>query len=642
MRVDFVKQQGLKPQQKTSQAEAKEVKNPIKAANTLSYLEIPKLAFSGNIVKTPDQEKQKLEKLGTIPLFVDPNAGRFNLKKAMVPKSKEVQMFVNPQDPLVTKPELMSLTSVKGFAKGPVGDRVKIVDYGRPLAEPNARGNFIYPVNSSEFDQVNAFALVDKTLNIYQDLLGRNINWGFEKNQLQLFPHAGKMMNAYYSRKDGAIKLFEFVRPDTGKVVKTCQSSDVVTHETGHAVLDGIKPKFLENFGFGVAGFHEAFADTTAMLSALQNDSLINTMLEATAGDLRKENIIACLAEEFGDAIHKNDHNPANDNMQYLRNAINFFEQKPYKEMPYRDRVNDDTVLGLESHSYSRLYLGAAYDVLVGMYEKAKPTNSFGDQKFALMQARDEFAQTFARALDFSPAGEVDFKDMALAMMKADLIDNKGKNLDVIEKVFVDRKILQPADVQNLKAEMAALPEMTLPNNLNTPAEVIQFVNDNKDLLGVPKKVKLNPTEAYMNSKGEKHIVCTFDNPAVLSGPQFGRYQGQMVNILGTLALSFDQDGKLIDKTFKNIDKQVEEDVLHAISLMIKNMRVKEADSGNASNDLQTMEMPGLMSRKSEFGDFNELIKEPVIVDPIDHNKIGMKSLGEYFKKLQAQMPLAK
>ncbi|MEW5821165.1 MAG: hypothetical protein AB1782_13310, partial [Cyanobacteriota bacterium] len=619
-----------------------------------------------------------LEGMAGMPWMMVSNS-RFNLKKAELPSQTETQMFVNPQDPLVTKPELMSFMTATPITKGPTDERVKIVDWSNPTAEPNARGNFIYPENTPQFDQVHTFAIVKKTFDMYQDLLGRKVNWGFPNSkQLSVFPHAGYMMNAYYSRKDRAIKLFEFMRPDTGKIVKTCQSSDIVSHETGHATLDGIKPLLMENFGFGVAGFHEAFADTTAMLLAMQHDSILNTMLNMTKGDLKKENIVACLAEEFGDAIHKNDNDPKTDNMQYLRNAINFFKAKPYREMPYYDRLNNDTVLGLESHSYSRLYLGAAYDILVGMYEKAKKADTFDDQKMALMEARDTFAKTFARALDFSPAGELDFKDMALSMIKADIIDNKGANREILEKVFKDREILKDKDIEYFNQELGRLPQLELPSTINTTAEVLQFVNENKTKFHVPEDVDLKPYEAYINSKGEKHIVLTYDNYVLLQGEQFGRYQGQAVNVAGSVHLAFDQDGKLIANTVKKITPTVKEDVLYAIELMIKHMMAqqkkdepkkpdeekkpdesKKPDGENKTDDskkpdetkkpdggltpmmyeeLETLAMPELYSKKSEFGNFTELAKAPAISDPVDPTKRGAKALGNYFKKLQEQL----
>lgn len=633
MRIDFAKTKFMSNKISEKQVDEKPISNaasnPVKK---VSYLDIPKLAFSGHIARIPDQDKLKAASSIEPMVMV---GSRFNLAKSELPQEVESQMFVNPQDPLVTKPELMTLCSVKGFKEGPEGERVKIIDYGRAKAKPNLRGNFIYPMNSTEFDQVNSFALVSKAFKMHEDLLGRKIHWAFPSEKLRLFPHAGEMANAYYSREEGCIKLFEFMRPDNGKIVKTCQSSDVVTHETGHATLDGAKPNFMTNFGFGVAGYHEAFADTTAMLVALQNDSIINRMLEATKGDLKKENIVSCLAEEFGDAIHKNDYDPRNDSMQYLRNAINFFKQKPYKEMPFYDHFNDDTVLGLESHSYSRLFLGAGYDVLVGIYDKLKKEDNFDDQKFALMTARDIFAKIFTRALDFSPAGEVDFKDMALAMVKADKIDYEGKNREILEKVFIDRNILTADDLKKLDEDLKALPELVLPSTITSEAEITKFVEDNKQKLGLPENVTLKPAEGYGNSKGEKHVVFLTENPVILQGEQFGKYQGEMVNIEGSVLLTFDKDGKLTDKTVKTIDNQVKEDVLYSISLMIKNMSQNEVN--DSMKGLKTLEAPQLLAKAGRSGRV-EISKPSMIVDKIDPAKRGPKALAEYFLKLKKQI----
>ena len=663
MRVNF--------QNNVSLLEKKEVKKPVetninnmtKPSGKMSFMDIPATAFAGNIVRTKDTGQTSLEQIASIMDFFQPT-GKFNLRKAELPPQTEAQLFVNPQDPLVTKPELMTFMTAKPLKKGPEGERVKIIDYGNKLAEPNSRGNFIYAEDTPQFDQVNAFAIVKKTFDMYQDLLGRQINWAFPySKQLTVYPHAGTMMNAYYSRQERSIKLFQFMRPDTMKIVKTCQASDIVSHETGHATLDGIKPKFMENYGFGVMGFHEAFADTTAMLLGLQNDGLINKMLDMTKGDLRKENIIASLAEEFGDAIHKNDHNPSTDNMQYLRNAINFFVQKPFKDMPYYDRKNDDTVLGLESHSYSRLLLGANYDVLVGLYNKFKTGDTFDEQKMALMKARDIFAKDFARSLDFSPAGEISFKDMALAMIKADIIDYKGQNRDVIQKVFLERKIITDSDITAVDKEMETLPKISLPETVKSAAEVVPFVKENQLQFHVPEDVDLVPLEAYINDKGEKHIVMTYDN-YVLMDDRFGPYKGQTVNILGSLHLVFDKDNQLICKTVKKISPKVKENVLYSLELLIKDRMShqepkappKEPQGSDETEsqispspnpiprddegDLQisTLAVPELLSVKSELGGFTQIVRQPTIIDTVDHTKRGAKALGEYFSKLQEHM----
>ena len=52
-------------------------------------------------------------------------------------------------------------------------------------------------------------------------------------------------------------------RQDT---VYTCLSADIVNHEFGHAVLDGIRPLFNESSHPQTAAFHEFMGDLTAIL----------------------------------------------------------------------------------------------------------------------------------------------------------------------------------------------------------------------------------------------------------------------------------------------------------------------------------------------------------------------------------------
>jgi hypothetical protein len=47
--------------------------------------------------------------------------------------------------------------------------------------------------------------------------------------------------------------------------VFTCLSHDIIAHETTHALLDGVHPRFNEPVNEDVLAFHEAFADIVAL-----------------------------------------------------------------------------------------------------------------------------------------------------------------------------------------------------------------------------------------------------------------------------------------------------------------------------------------------------------------------------------------
>ena len=70
--------------------------------------------------------------------------------------------------------------------------------------------------------------------------------------------------NAFYDRHSKSLKLYYFGDPLEPR--HTCLSHDIISHEMGHAILDGIRPCFLENSSWETAAFHEFIGDLTAIL----------------------------------------------------------------------------------------------------------------------------------------------------------------------------------------------------------------------------------------------------------------------------------------------------------------------------------------------------------------------------------------
>ena len=120
---------------------------------------------------------------------------------------------------------------------------------------------------------VSVWATVQNTLDFFESgfALGRRISWAFEGNRLIVVPHAGYGENAYYDRLSKSLQFYWF-DDEKGRVF-TCLSSDIVNHEFGHAVLDGLRPYFYESVGAETAAFHEFLGDLTAILMAFRNNA---------------------------------------------------------------------------------------------------------------------------------------------------------------------------------------------------------------------------------------------------------------------------------------------------------------------------------------------------------------------------------
>ncbi|UGQ47327.1 gluzincin family metallopeptidase [Massilia endophytica] len=281
------------------------------------------------------------------------NAGLSPSLPATPPAGSRVLMW--KQDPSVSE-----LGTRKAFIPGVIleGPRDARITYGQPgiaPVSPNAFGDFIMSPNTDQFDAVHTFAVVRQTLTMYQRVLaegdsGAPLPWawnsGQNTNPLQVFPHGlPNVMNAYYSRSDRALKFGDFVPSGSTDRIFTCRSFDIVSHETGHAVLDGLKPMWiLSSAPPQTGGLHEAFGDLTAIFLCLSQLDQVEAVIAQTKADLHDKTFLADMAEQFGLALGRTNG---------LRNADN-------------DLKLSET--GNEVHAISQVFTGAVYDILADIF----------------------------------------------------------------------------------------------------------------------------------------------------------------------------------------------------------------------------------------------------------------------------------
>ena len=215
---------------------------------------------------------------------------------------------------------------------GPVGEYLEVVD-----VDP-ASNAFYPPVDlddnyllvqdglwpsegTPQFHQQMVYAVASKTIQNFEEALGRRVLWspqidphGREKfNQhLRIYPHALRQANAYYSPRKKALLFgyFPASSKDSGNtlpggIVFTCLSHDIITHETTHALLDGVHPYFGEPSNVDVLALHEAFADIVALFQHFSQPEVLRQQIARTRGDLSSSNLLAELAQQFGQATGK-------------------------------------------------------------------------------------------------------------------------------------------------------------------------------------------------------------------------------------------------------------------------------------------------------------------------------------------------
>ncbi|MFH1342838.1 MAG: hypothetical protein ABIL01_16795 [Pseudomonadota bacterium] len=210
---------------------------------------------------------------------------------------------------------------------GPVGEYIEVVD-----ADP-ASGAFYRPVDlndqrilaqsglapsetNPQFHQQMVYAVAMATIGHFEQALGRVALWtlhreGYEEifvRRLRIYPHALRDRNAFYSPAKKALLFGYFpvsiknASNTPGTLVFTCLSHDIIAHETTHALLDGVHPRFNEPVNHDMLAFHEAFADIVALFQHFAYPGVLRHQITRTRGNLAGENLLGQLAQQFGAA----------------------------------------------------------------------------------------------------------------------------------------------------------------------------------------------------------------------------------------------------------------------------------------------------------------------------------------------------
>jgi hypothetical protein len=517
-------------------------------------------------------------------------------------------------------------------------DRVVIQDSQADAAQPDDQGNYLYPPGTPEFDQVNAFYYTTMTLRMYERYTQRALPWAFSSPRLGVDPHAGNDANAFYNEQEERLGFQLFSpAPDT-QPISTAQSADIVSHEAGHAVLDGLRDFYNESFGLGTAAFHESFGDMTAVLVALHDDSLLRRLLTLTNNDLQIDNFIAEIGEQLNNSlIGRTPDTEGYDHTTYLRNAVNTLTAIAFDQLVYYppDPVRE---LGRQPHNYSRLFTGAFYDVLIAIYEHQRKTAA--TPHIALTLARDVLGKLLITAVECGPVGELQFADMAKAFVAADQLLHEGTYADLLIDVFQKRGIAARDELTAFRQTLLELPTIMLPDSLNTPmASLLYLEQELIPALKLPADVKFDPASIYRNAEGYAYLTFVTSTRLTLSGEQYAAYSGVELDVFGGLSLAFSPENQLVSVMYRPVN---DED-LHQIQAMVVDLihegAIVAAANGTAtSSETQSVEDELGLPQGVVLADAStphpydtRLIKFPAIVD----NLRPVSRFREYLQELR-------
>ncbi len=342
---------------------------------------------------------------------------------------------------------------------GPIGEYIEVID-----VDP-ASGVFYKPVNLNDprilaqnglapsesnpkLHQQMVYAVAMTTIRNFELALGRVALWSSHRSgedtgqieeqfvrRLRIYPHALRERNAYYSPKKKALLFGYFpvsvkdASNTPGTLVFSCLSHDIIAHETTHALLDGVHPRFNEPVNLDVLAFHEAFADIVALFQHFAYPGVLRDQISRTRGNLASENLLGQLAQQFGKSSGRG---------RALRDALGGPDPATGNWVPHKPNVQ--VLDGMrEPHGRGSILVAAIFGAFLKVY-RARTVDLYriasegtgvlreGDihpdlaNRLADEAARcaQQVLQMCIRAIDYCPPVGITFGDYMRAIVTAD------------------------------------------------------------------------------------------------------------------------------------------------------------------------------------------------------------------------------
>jgi subtilisin family serine protease len=419
---------------------------------------------------------------------------RFSLEQALkptMPNPPYRRLRIYAYDPGgQTKPDMfdVSVATVPvlwetKLEPGPVGEYVEVIDIDPAsnmcyapicLDHPAVLAqNGLAPSESDpRFHQQMVYAVAMRTIDCFERALGRRALWAKREirdkdgevhryeyvPRLRIYPHALREANAYYNPEKVALLLGYFRSKladgtvTAGASVFASTSHDIIAHETTHALLDGIHPRYAEATNMDMPAFHEAFADIVALLQHFSMPESLMRQIRQTAGKPDLAQNLGKLARQFGEATG-------------LHGALRSFVGESGQGITKLSRDIE------EPHTRGAILVSAIFAAFLTIYRARSAdlirlaTNGSGilpdgDISYDLgarlsaeaSRTAEQVLTMCIRALDYCPPVNLEFGDYLRALVTADRDmvddDHRGYRVAFID-AFRERAIV-PRDIRHL------------------------------------------------------------------------------------------------------------------------------------------------------------------------------------------------
>ncbi|MEI9416129.1 hypothetical protein [Mesorhizobium sp. Cs1321R2N1] len=430
------------------------------------------------------------------------------------------QLSIIAQDPSVKVDDRIVRASIDVPAEellpGPRGYRVVVVDYdatANALYQPASlssglEGEYADPfqeapdealLSDPRFHAQNVYAIAMRILARFEFALGRRVQWGCEGHQLNILPHAFAEPNAFYSRDDRSLFFGYFEsfpdKQDNTHTVFSCLSHDVIAHETTHAILDGLRSRYLEPSSPDQGAFHEGLADVVALLSIFALPDVVSAALDGMAGgalidqallerDTLANSVLFRLADEMGQEM-------SGVRGCALRHSIKLSPGKNYLDDPEYQEVHKRGELLVAAMLRSFLDIWISRLSRIGTIVNGQKDRSLVIEEGA--RAADHLLTMAIRAIDYCPPIDLSFSDYLSALLTVDrevVPDDRYGYRDALLENFKDFGIFPSkraaADGTWLRCDDEMIYSRThFDSMLRDNEEVFRFVWENRRTLKI-------------------------------------------------------------------------------------------------------------------------------------------------------------
>jgi hypothetical protein len=318
-----------------------------------------------------------------------------------------------------------------------------------PPILPDEEGHFDYlEPGMPEFEAAHVFGCARFVLDVWEGYFGRRIPWHFEPNldrlEIALLPDYDNAQAGF-----GFLELGSYFLENDEKVPFTL-NFDIVAHEIGHLIIASeVGIPTVETAESEYLGFHEAAADLVALVASAHFDSVLDQLLEQTAGNLYVLNRLNRIGEISG-----------NKEIRIASNALHLsafadgWVDEHDLSLPLTGAVFDVLVDVFHELLLERRLIGPEMEHLADLVERQPEyealIQSLFDRTFeenpdgfkgALVDARDQLGLYIAQALVRLSPHHLNYDDVAAVLLEIDEDVSGGRYQRLIARNFALRGI---------------------------------------------------------------------------------------------------------------------------------------------------------------------------------------------------------